>query len=451
MAQIKRIILAFCLLAALLVCGIPKVSAERSEKTVPSMAEASAVYFYHLESGQLIGGKNETRQLPAGSTVKVLSGLLACERLESLLAETVEITQDMIANSSGNQYRLQAGELYTVEELLYLALCGSYNDAYDVLAYLAGGGDLSQFIAMMNQRAQELGTQNTHVQDVSGVADNSLTTAEDLFLIARAAVENPLYMRLTSAESYILLSGHRIYNRNALISRGWDSRYYNHLCRGLSAGTTTLGGCSLVTLAQSGNDRYICVVLGGMEGAEQENPQNYAYIIANRLIKWGFDNYRYVEVLSPEKELCTIGVKVSDVTSELSVRPTESLYFYLPADVDPERDLTYSIRLLYDELEAPVTDGMHVGYVAVSYEGRIIGTVNLCTVGGAERSGFVNRLMQIKNLTENRGILAGGIFFLAAIVAWILTEYFLARHRRHKWDKYFSQKIDIPKTILKRR
>ncbi len=450
MQKIKRIILAFCLLAALLFCGMP-VAAERTDRALPSMAEASAVYYYHLESGQLIGGKNETRQLPAGSTVKILSGLLACEYLGSYLSETVEITQDMIANSSGNRYRLAAGELYTVEELLYLALCGSYNDAYDVLAYLVGGGDVTHFIAMMNDRATALGTKNTHVQDVSGVADNSLTTAEDIFLIARVAVENPLYMSLTSADSYNMSGGQRIYNRNALVSRGWDSRYYNHLCRGLSAGTTTLGGCSLVTLAQNGNDRYLCVILGAAEGPEETNPENYAYVIANRLIQWGFATYRYVEILSPETEICKIKVKVSDVTSELAVRPTEALYFYLPSDVEPARDLTYSIRLLYDELEAPVSDGMHVGYVAVSYEGRIIGTVNLCTVGGAERSGFVNRLMQIKNLTKNRVVLAGGIFFLVAIVSWILTEYFLARHRRHKWDKYFSQKIDLPKTVLKRK
>ena len=449
MRKYRRISMIVCLLAALLFCSIP-TGAAPTETAVPSMDEATAVYFYHLESGQLIAGKNETRQLPAGSTVKVLAGLIACERLGTLLSETVEITPDMIVHASGNQYRLKAGELYSVEELLYLALCGSYNDAYEALAYLAGGGDRTQFLSMMNQKARELGAVNTNILDVSGVGDNSLTTAEDLFRIALAASSNSLYMTLTSADSYYMLSGNAIYNRNALISRGWDTRYYNHLCRGMSAGVTTLGGCSLVTLAQSGNDRYLCVVLGGMEG-EGTNPENYAYVIANRLIKWGFASYRYMEILSPEKELCTVPVKVSDVTSEVGVRPTESLYFYLPIGVDPEKDLTYSIRLLYDELEAPVAEGMQVGYVAVSYEGRIIGTVNLCTVRGAERSGFVSRLMRIKNLTENRAVLAGGIFFLSAIAAWILVECLAVRRRRHKWDKYFSQKIDMPQTILKRK
>ncbi len=439
----------FSLMAVLFSCFLLPAYAET--EPIPSTSEAKAVWFSHLESGREMVTQNADEVLPAGSTVKILSGLLACERLGGQLTQSITVTKEMLEGASQYQYgRLQPGTQVTVQDLLYLAVCGSYNNAYYALAYLTGGGDMQAFVALMNQRAKELGAEQTTLgDDPTGLKDNSTTTARDLFHIAYAATQNSLYMQISSSGFYDLSSGHRISNRNALISKAERTDYYNPLCKGLSAGMTRLGGASLVTLAQKGEDRYLCVVLGADEiEIEGQASQIYSYIIANRLIKWGYENYSYVELLGTETEICTIPVKVSDLTDTVSVVPKESFSYYLP--LGSEEEISFSVRLAYKELEAPITEGTHVGYVALVYRGEILGTVPIVTAGGAERSGFVSRLMRIRTLTEDRAAMAGLIFFLVAVTAWILTEILIRRHRRHKWDKYFSEKIDLHETILNR-
>ncbi|MBE6633739.1 MAG: D-alanyl-D-alanine carboxypeptidase [Ruminococcaceae bacterium] len=422
--------------------------AESAEEDFPQIPEASAAYLYHLESGRAIGGKNETVRLPAASTVKLLSGLIICERLQYQLMDEIVIGEEMLAGSKGYRYGLEAGETYTVEQLIYLALCGSYNDAYNTLAYLIGGGSVSAFVEEMNLRAVQCGAASTTVTDPTGVADSSFTTAEDLLRIAQVACRNPLYMQTCGSATYDLSNGQRIHNRNALISKGFDSRYYNPKCAGMTAGSTNAGGCCVVTLAQRENDSYLCIVLGGAEG-EEPNPENYGYVVANRLINWAYERFTYLELITPETEICSIPVRVSDLVDQVAVRPAEAVALHLPKGAELGRDVKLSIRLMYDSLEAPVVEGVHVGYVAVVYQGQILTTVPLYTAEAAERSGFVGRLMSIRTLTEKRSTRAGLIFFAVTCLGWLTVEYLLRRYRRHKWDRYFSQKIDLPDTLMK--
>ena len=167
------------------------------------------------------------------------------------------------------------------------------------------------------------------------------------------------------------------------------------------------------------------------------------------MIRWGYDNYRYIEVLTPETVICTMPVTVSDLADELEIRPQTSLSFYLPADAEVGVDVRFNVRLTCETLEAPVEEGTHVGYVAVIYRGEILGTAPIYTAEAVQRSGFVSGLARIKSLTEKRAVCAGLIFFAVSMLAWILTEYWIKRARRHKWDRYFSEKIDTSETFLK--
>jgi D-alanyl-D-alanine carboxypeptidase len=208
----------------------------------------------------------------------------------------------------------------------------------------------------------------------------------------------------------------------------------------MNAGTTDRAGNCVVTLAQEDGQTYLCIVLGGMEA---ENV-NYGYSITNRLINWVYSTYSYMEVISPDTVVCTVPVTVSDMVKEIEVKTTESLSCRLPAGLVLGEDITYSIRLLHTILEAPVTEGTFMGYVAILYDGRVLGTVPLYTAGNVERSNIISSLMSIQSLTQNRKILSGSIFFLVVLVTWIITENVIAARRRHKWDKYFSRKLRLP-------
>ena len=424
-------------------------SAAPAVESFPDLSGANAVYFYHLESGRAMGSKNETEKLPAGTSLRILSGLIFCERLENQLSGTVEITDDMIRGAKGYYgYGMEAGDFFRIEQLLYLSLCGGYNDAYYALAYIIGAGDISAFVQMMNDRARELGAVNTTATDPSGILDSSFTTAADLLLIAQKTVENTLYMQISGCPAYDLNGERRIENRNALISSAQEAgRYYNSKCRGLTAGNTTLGGWTVVTMSEKENDRYLCIVLGGKVG-QDERAEKFGYSIINRMIDWGYTNYRYLEVLTPETEVCKIPVRATDVADGAQLCVKESLSFYLPSDAVVGENVRFSIRLIHEELDAPVKAGTHVGYIAVIYDEEVLGTAMLYTAEDIGRSGFIGGLMNVKRLTESRAACAGLIFFCVAMLAWGIGEYLIKRARRHKWDRYFSEKIDASETFL---
>lgn len=432
-----------CILLCLFLMLIPifGISASADLPSLPSLDGANAVYFAHVESGAVVCEKNATQQVAAGSSVKVMSGLLFCEQLGNRQNETVLITEEMVIDSYGYRLYIEAGDLIPVSQLLYAAVCGSYNDAFDVLAcYIAGSK--SAFVTQMNQKAAALGATQTIFTDPSGIDDSSRTTASDLGKIALAASQNPLYMEINSTVRYTfratgMLPDKTVYNPNALLSSSTTAGYTNSRCHGMSAGQTTLGGACVVTLADNGKEQYVSVVLGGTV----TESENHAYLLTNRIIGWVYASYTYMEVISPDTELCSIPVTVSDVISELEVRVKDSCYLYLPKNYEIGKDIVYSIRLINDELEAPVEDGAFVGYVAILQGGKTLTTLPLYTVGGAERSDFISSMKSIQEITTSRAFVAGAIFFVVVLTAWIVTETVIVYHRRHKWDKYFSMKM----------
>lgn len=423
------------LLCVLLGFGVVPVFAE--EDSSPPTDAVEALLFYHPQTDTVVLSKNETRSLPAGPTVKLLAGIVLCEQLGTRQNDSVYVTKSMIEGSEGYRYHLKSGDEYSVKDLLYLALCGSYNDAYDVLSFFVGETK-ENFLQLMTQRALELGVTQSSFLDVSGIQDSSQTTASDLLKIALAAHQNELYMQLTSTLRYKLSDGTTIKNRNELIS---SNTYYNAACKGMTAGSTARAGNCVITTVDNGKEIYLCVLLGGKDG---ENGENLGYQTVNSLIKWVHATYSYIEVISPQTPICTIPVTVSDLTSEVEVRTNTSLSCYLPAGLELGKDITYSIRLIHTTLEAPVTEGVMVGYVAILWNGKTLGTVPLYTAQGAERSSFISRLKNIQSLTEGRAFRAGAIFFILSFTGWTIAEYAILRRRRHKWDKYFSDKLSPP-------
>lgn len=429
----SQLIALLCLFSMLIHLFVLPISAE--DPVPPNLDGAESVYFVHLKSGSVVCEKNAAQLVSAGPSVKLLSGLLLCEMLGNRLDESVTITDEMVADSYGYRLYIQSGDRIPVVQLLYAAVCGSYNDAYDVLAcYAAGSKDA--FLALMEARARELGASMTYCSDATGLDAASRTTAQDMGKIAAAAYQNSLYMSINSTVRYdffetTYLPDKKIYNPNALLSSSTTAGFVNAYCHGMCAGLT--GTCA-VTVADNGQEAYASVVLGG-------SAENLAYEITNRMIKWVYQNYAYMEVISPDTEICNIPITVSDVTGELPLRVKDSFSLYLPKSYEIGKDITYSIRLINKELEAPVADGTFAGYVAILHNGQTLATLPLYTVGSAEKSSFMSSMKSIQSITTSRAFLAGAIFFFTVLIAWITIETWIIRKRRHKWDKYFSSKL----------
>ena len=431
------------LLAVLCLLPLLTVTAHGETSALPALDSADAVYLLHVESGRVMGRKSENTRVPAGASVKLLSGLVACERLGNSLDRTVIIREEMLI-SGGLRYKLEAGDEYSLRDILLLALCGSYNDAYDVIAYCVGNGGsagtaesaTAGYVALLNARAKELGATATYIGDPTGVGDNSYTTAADLSRIALAAMKNDIYLSIVGLRNGETDDGKPFLNRNRLIT---DSQSGGVQYAGMCVGETNNAGVTLVALAKKANDSYLLVLLDPKdeEGAASETA---AYRLARSLVRWGYANYTNLEVLSPKTKVCTVPVTVSDMVDAVDVRPAESLYAYLPVGSEVGKDVFLSIRLSVDELEAPVAEGMPVGFVAAVYAGQVIGTVPLETAESAERSGFVSRLLSVRNLTKSRRAKASVIFFVVCMALWIGVEVYLRRRTKAQWNRYYSSK-----------
>ena len=426
------------LLAVLCLLPLLAVTAHGEAAALPMLDSTDAAYLLHVESGRVAGRRNENTRVPAGACVKLLSGLVACEQLGNSLDRTVMIREEMLV-SGGRRYELEAGDEYSLREILLLALCGSYNDAYDVIAYCVGDGEsagAAGFTELLNARAKELGATATYIGDPSGVGDNSYTTAADLSRIALAAIRNNLYLSFVGLRSGEMSNGDVILNRNRLVS---DSQSGSVQYAGMCVGETNNAGVTLIALGQKANDSYLAVLMDVKDG-NGEASESAAYSLARSLIRWGYANYTNLEVLSPKTKVCTIPVTVSDLVDAVNVRPSESLYAYLPAGSEVGKEVLLSIRLSVDALEAPVAEGTPVGFVAAVYEGQIIGTVPLETAESAERSGFMSRLLSIRNLTKSRRAKAGVIFFVVCLSLWIGIAVYLRRKTKAQWNRYYSSK-----------
>ncbi len=447
MQRFKRALCLFCMLVML--ASLLSLSAHGAPAEAPSTEEAGAVWFSHLESGQVVVKKNHTVRLDAGSTVKVMSGLLLCEMADGNLDNTVVVTKEMLQGVSGYRLYLSQGDILSVKDLLYAAVCGSYNDAFYALC-IYFGGSMDAFVAKMNARATELDLVDTVYTDPVGMGGNSVTTAEEVGKVALMATQNKLYAEICKVAKFVFpaiqeVGDRTLYNRNDMIASKTTNRYYNRRCIGMSAGSTSAAGQCVVAWAEDNGESYLTVVLNGRE----ESDVSYGYVIANRLINWVYQTYSYIEVVTPETVICTLPVTMSDLITEVEVRANEPISLYLPAGAEVGREVQYSIRLLYRELEAPVTEGTHVGYLAIVYDERTVGTVELYTAGGAERNNIMGGLGWLKSLTQNRPVMAGLIFFALGLTAWITTESIIHARRRHKWDKYFGNKMGVHPDLYK--
>lgn len=422
---------------------------EKDPNAPPSMEEVGAAILYHLERGTPVAQKEADSVIGAGSTVKIMAGLLLCEELASRKSAQIEITEAMMSEvpaSPGFSFGIKAGDSFTVEQLLYVAVCGSYNDAYYLLAAYAFGST-NALLLKMNRRASDLEAEDTVYRDLTGIQSGSQTSASDLIKIATEAFENDLYMELCDTDIYSLSTStvtRTVYNRNALISTrgGTVTKYYDKNCYGMNAGSTPADGNCVVTLAKHKGQTYLCVTLGGLE----DDTHEYGYVVLKRLLDWVFDTFAFIEVISPEKDLWQIPVTLSDPDKTLPLRTHEAYSAYVPKGIDVEKEITYSIRLESDSLEAPVEKDTFAGYVAIVYQGKTLQTLPLYTTERAERNGFVGTLKLMQDLIKNRAVLSGILFFVLSLTVWIATEIILSRRRRHRWDKYFSDKIELPKS-----
>lgn len=417
--RVTSLILVIVLLVALVV--IP-VGADIVD--IPDTSNAKYVALYNTNTARFIYNKNTNERLFPGSAVKMMTGLIACEKLCDRLDEWVTVTEDMLVSSQGSNIKLKAGMTVTVENLLYGVLCGGGNDASLVIANICGGS-AEDFVRDMNAKAKELGMKNTYFTNPTGLDDEEMySTISDIMTLATQVSKNALYLEISSAVSYVYKpAGYneeiKFSNRNALLNV--YSEYSNRYASGLIAGSTTLGGECAITYAERNGTGYICAVLN----AEEIDGVMYSYKYINDLLEYAFENYSYVRIAEKGTRICALDTKLSMPSSDAVAWCVidEDVYTLTHKDVDVENDLVYKHYLHNQQLNAPVDAGVIVGGVNIFYNDEIIGKAVLVTEQEIQASEMLLALDNLKNFFTSRFFLLSVIFIAVGLFVYSRVEF----------------------------
>ncbi len=260
---------------------------------------AATYILYDADSGSILRGVDYNVQKEPASMTKVMTVLLALERLD--MTEVVTITPAMaegFANITDDYVKLglQEGEEITVKDLVYAAVLKSANDASLALGMYMGGTEQA-FCTIMNEKADDIGCLNTHFSSAFGLSTpDNVTTAYDMALILNEAVTNTNYSEIARTYSYTIAATNKysdtreLTNANRFISTteyGYD--YYI----GGKTGFTDTAGYTLCAAARKDGRTLIGVVFNA-----EDSSIRYADLI--HLFEYGYSNYTTVQISEDE-------------------------------------------------------------------------------------------------------------------------------------------------------
>ncbi|MBE6599853.1 MAG: D-alanyl-D-alanine carboxypeptidase [Ruminococcaceae bacterium] len=390
---------------------------------LPPPNGAETVLLYSIDGQKTVFSKNSKANISPSALTKIVSGLILCEELDGRLDEEIRISSEMLKNSEGRSFGLNIGDALTVRDLLRIAVCGSYNDAFCALAvYSAGSYDA--FISKMNEKARSLGASDSFFESPTGIGDEKMnTTAEDMLIFCLAAAENKLFMDISSAYSCTVTvnrSVKNIVNRNAL--HDIYGEYRNDHALGFASGMTDLGGYCLATLGSYGGARYICIIMGAEENREYE--------LALSLLLYASENYSVSTLKKAGEGVGSIPVTLTDLPTELPLVLGKDINILLEANSEDSVEKTYRLVLMRDTLEAPVDKGEVVGYMIVHSGGEILACVPVITAKGGERSGFLGLIEGMKAFIGGRIAISALVFAVIFTVIAIIAYYSHIKKKR---------------------
>lgn len=352
--------LSLCLVGAL--CPVARAAG-------PEVSAQSAVVLT-ADTGTVLFEKDGRIPRPVASTTKIMTALLALEAAQEQGDPLVDITQEMVA-VEGSSMGLQAGDSISLTGLAAGMLLASGNDAANATAlYL--DGSLESFAARMNQRAAALGMEDTHFVTPSGLDGEDaqglghLSTAYDMALLARAALEDQAFRQLCSSPSLAVEFAEPVKrvtytNHNKLLTQ-----YQG--CVGVKTGFTKEAGRCLVSAAERDGALLIAVTLNAPNDWEDHAA----------LLDYGFSQVEPYQLAGGDVRL-TVPVVGSPV-EVVSLRGSNGGEVTLPLGQGAQVERVVRVpKFLY----APVEAGEQVGEICWYLEGQLLGSAPLTAAGAA--------------------------------------------------------------------
>jgi len=353
--QLKSKIFFFIFLLIIVLCG-SKVTAYAN---TPEITAVAAVVM-EAKTGKIVFAKNPDEKRAPASTTKIMTGVLALEKKREALDQLVT-TSVKAATTGESSIWLEKGEQLTFNDLLYGLLLNSGNDAAVAISEFVGGSEKG-FVKMMNQKARELGAVNTNFINPNGLPNEEhYTTAKDLALIARYALQNPKFAQIVSTKTKAIpWPGHewnrQLINTNKLL---WRLDGAN----GVKTGYTNAAGHCLVSSAVRDGQQFITVVLGSKNMWDD----------SSKLLEYSFANFERVTIFSKGQKVIDASVN-QGIEEKVELLATQDVDAVVPKYL--VKDLQRKI-FLPQHIKAPLQKGEKLGQTKIYLHGQEVAGTKL--------------------------------------------------------------------------
>ena len=304
---------------------------------------------------QTLYAKNPDERLHISAANKIMTTLLVIEKTNML--DKVTISKEA-SGAEGSILHLEAGEKYSVEDLLYALMLKSANDAANALAEYTAG-DIEKFVQMMNAKAQELKLTNTVFMNPTGLYDeNQYTTASDISLLMRYALSNPTFNTIFS-------SRHKVwsYSGSSMLLKSQNNLFWSYSgTDGGKLGYNEKDKQSLIATATRSDRRLLSIVL--------ESSEQTVYSDSTTLLDYGFNAFKSGLLVAKGQTIKRhqIGDKTVNLVSG------ENVYYTFPIGNDYIKSVNIKVS---DNIALPVTKDEPLGIATYILEDDTVINVNL--------------------------------------------------------------------------
>ena len=415
--------------------------------------EAKGCYLFNVDTNTVVYQKNKDLKLEPASLVKIMTAILVLEKIKDIDA-TIVTAKPYIFNElygrKGMTAGIVKGEELSVRQLLQCMLTQSACEAAMMLADAVCPDDIDSFVDMMNAKARKLGAKNTNFTNPHGIHDDSeYSTAYDMFLMTKYAMELPAFMDIVSQTAHEIPATNKrdafsVFTTIEPMKK--SSKYYYSPIRGVKTGTEE-SGRSFVSTASKDGFTYICCVLGAPYRDEKTGEViagNKAFEETVKLYQWAFENFNLNTIITADSPITEVALKYVLKKDHLKIAADKNVLVLIPKDVDVS-----SIKTTYnlpDQVYAPVGKGENVGTAKVFLKDQNLAEFNLVSFETVERTWFVYVLSVIKNLTDfiiGKTIVVVLFLFLVFLVLVMIVRKRAIRRQKRRRQFKKNQKNNI--------
>ncbi len=359
---------------------------EPLETGTPFTITSPSALLMEASTGRVIFEQNADERRPVASVTKVMTILLTLEAVDEGKAGLDDrvMVSDRAMSMGGSQVFLEANQSYKLRELLKSVIVASANDAAVALAEYMDGSE-EAFVRRMNARAKELGLEDTHYVNCTGLpAQGHYTTARDVARLSAQLDRHPLYYEFSTI--WMDEIAHRGGRKTQITNTNRLVRFYEG-CDGYKTGSTNEARYCMSATAEKNGLRLIAVVLGANAGQTRFDE-------ASAMLEYGFSAY---QLFVPVKEGDALGMQIpvrlgrQDSISAVSGRSCALLM-----RKGEEKEVSLEAALP-QSVTAPVKKGDVVGEIRVKRGERVVTTLPAVAGEDAQLPGIVHALLRIRD------------------------------------------------------